>query len=397
MKFLKSLLSTLSSQFRSATHSLVSSYKAAPPEMQKSARRIIGIALLIVVVMTTYRFLSERYEEHAREIELAKGPKVQIAKVIETPADRSVKLTGEARPFASVTLYAKVSGYLKKVLVDKGDVVKKGQMLAIIESPETDKAYNAALSEARNKKAIADRIQKLFQRSLVSQQEADQAASDSEVASAHLESQEVLKSYETLRAPFAGTITQRFADPGALMQNATGSQTSALPVLSISQVNELRVYAYLDQRDASAVDKGAVAEVTLSERPDEVFAGHVTRLSGALDEKTRMLLTEIDLDNKDKKILPGSLVQVTIHAVAAPGFEVPSEAVVLREGKTMVGVVGEDSTVDLIDVRVLDNDGQKIRVATGLKPGMNVALNLGGSVKNHGKIQIMGQAPGAKK
>jgi RND family efflux transporter MFP subunit len=384
---MKKLVHFLIKEIQAIFSSAKSSYHAAPPEMQKGAKKILGGALALVVLFIVWNFGSTYYQQRQMEEELRKGPPVKTARATMAPAERVVKVTGEARPFAAVTLYAKVSGYLKEVKVDKGDVVKKGQMLAIIESPETDKAYQAALADAKNKKAIAQRIAKLLEKDLVSQQEADTAKSDADVAAAHLESQEVLKSYEILRAPFDGTVTSRFADPGALMQNATASQTSALPVLAISQVKELRVYVYLDQRDALYVGKGTPATVSLTERPDLILQGHVERVSGELDEKTRMLLAEIDLDNKDRSIVAGSLVEVTLNLKTIPGVEVPSEALVLRDGKTVVPVVNENDEVTYTEVKVADNNGKTIKIQSGLQEGQIVALNLGNTVADHGKVR----------
>ena len=205
------------------------------------------------------------------------------------------------------TLYAKVSGYLKAVKVDKGDKVKKDQLLAVIESPEIDKEYQGALADTKNKKAIAGRMNTLRERNLVSPQEADQANSDAEVANSKLESLAVQKGYETLRAPFDGTVTSRYADAGALVQNAANSQTSALPVVTVSQVDMLRVYVYVDQRDASYIQLGGSANVKVAERPELNLNATVSRMSGELDPKTKMLTTEIDIDNKKRSTRTGKL------------------------------------------------------------------------------------------
>lgn len=381
------LVTEIRNLIMSIFHSARSAYQSAPPDMQKGARRVLALALLIVIASISWNFGKTHYEQKKLEEEQRLGPLVKTAAAVVSPADRTVKILGEAKPYASVTLYAKVSGYLKDVKVDKGDIVKKNQLLAVIESPETDKAYNAAQSDAKNKTAIAQRVNKLLARNLVSQQEADQADADSDIAKAHLETQAVLKSYEDLRAPFDGTITARFADPGALMQNAMNSQTSALPVVAISQVNQLRVYVYLDQRDASYVAKGQSAEVSLTENPDLVLTGTVARVSGELDEKTRMLLTEIDLENDKGQIVPGSLVQVALHLNTPPGVMVPTEALVLKETKTMVPVVGPDQTIRYSEVKVMDDDGKTVKIQSGLKEGEVVALNLGNTLPEGSKVR----------
>src|SRR6202012_4593702 len=134
------------------------------------------------------------------------------------------------------------------------------------------------------------------------------------------------KSYEVLRAPFAGTVTARYADPGALVQAATGASTGALPLVTISTPERLRVYVYVDQRQAGSVRIGDAALVSLSDRGDAHIEGHVARLSSELDPHTRMMLVEVDVDNKDGAIVPGSFVTVTLSLATPPEIEIPVEA-----------------------------------------------------------------------
>lgn len=338
----------------------------------------IGTALVgLVAIFYTYHFWKLHLERTRLEEEAKLGPRVQVVLASKTPPERTLTLVGEARPYASVTLYAKVSGYLKKVLVDKGDKVKRDQLLAQIESPEIDKEYQGALAEARNKKAIAGRMNQLRERQLVSPQEADQANSDAEVANSRLESLAVQKGYETLRAPFDGTVTARFADAGALVQNAANSQTSALPLVTVSQVDRLRVYTYVDQRDAAYIQVGAQANVTVAERPDLDLKAVVSRVSGELDPKTKMLLTEIDVDNKSGQLVPGSFVQVKLIVRMPEALQLPVQALVLQQGKTMVPVVQPDDTLHFVEVRTGENDGQVFSVLSGLGADQKVGLNVG--------------------
>src|SRR5205085_1644932 len=165
-----------------------------------------------------------------------------------------------------------------QILVDKGDAVGAGQVLAVIESPELDQQYEAALADARNKRVNADRFRALAKQNASSAQEAERYETDAAVAEANLKAIETLKSYEVIRAPFTGRVTARYADPGALMQNATSAQTGALPVLTVSETGRLRVYAYVDQQDAPLVGVGTPAEITV---PDRVA---FRRVVGARDD-----------------------------------------------------------------------------------------------------------------
>ncbi len=323
----------------------------------------------------------------ARAAELAAGPRIHTAKVVPSPGDHVISLVGETRPYQEATLYAKVSGYLKSVKVDKGDVVKQGQVLAVIESPETDQSYEAMLANAKNKQAIDGRIMSLLARQLVSQQEADQAKADADVASAQLHSAEVLKSYETLRAPFNGTITARFADPGALVQNATSSQASALPVVTVSQVDRLRVDVFVDQHDAAYVARDQDVEITLNDQPDFKLSGQVSRVSAELDARTKMLLTEIDITNKKPRIVAGSFVKVALRIKSPPYLQAPVEALLLKDDKTYLTTVTPDNHLKLQEVHLIGNDGHLLWIQSGVEAGATVALSVGDTVPDGGKVR----------
>ena len=300
------------------THSISSSLKnaiaEAPPEVRKIAKRFLIGAFSLLFVIVVVKWGMVKYEERVRAAEIAAGPQVKTAKIIPSPGEHVITLIGETRPYQEATLYAKVSGYLKTVKVDKGDLVKQGQVLAIIESPETDQGYEAAMADNKNKQAIAMRMNTLLNKKLVSQQEADQSRADADVAAARYHTAEILKNYEVLRAPFPGTVTARYADPGSLVQNATNSQSSALPVVTVSTIDHLRVDVFVDQHDAIYVEKDEAIEITLTDRPGFKIEGKVSRVSGELDPRTKMLLTEIDLKNDKHDLVAGSFVQVALRS-----------------------------------------------------------------------------------
>jgi RND family efflux transporter MFP subunit len=387
---------TLSTKpIRAISTSIRTSIDEAPTEVRKAGKYVLLVALLIVASIAASKFAMNYWEQRALLAEQQAGPRVRVVNVGKSLGDRTISVLGEARPYAEVTLYAKVSGYLRDVKVDKGDVVRKDQVLARIESPETDKDYQGAFADAKNKRAIANRMNALRARSLVSQQEAEQADSDAEVSEARLAALAVQKGYETLRAPFDGKVTSRFADPGALVQNATASQTSALPVVTVSQVDRLRVYAYLDQKDAPFVTAGSPVTVTLRERPGFQVPGTIARVSGELDPQTRTLLTEVDLDNKKGDFVPGSFVEVSlpIHAPSLP--QIPVEGLIAQPGKSLVAVVSQDNTVHFREVHPANNDGQFVTILSGLNEGEIVALNLGTNVNDGAKVRPI--LPEAKK
>jgi membrane fusion protein (multidrug efflux system) len=328
-------------------------------------------------------------ESESRAKILESGPRVAVATVGESPRERVISLLGEARPFVSATLYAKVSGYLKQINVDKGDHVETGQVLAVIESPELEHQYQAALADAKDKRLEAGRAKALVKRDMISQEEADKAEAGALVADSNVAALATQVGYEVLRAPFSGVVVARYADPGALVQNAATSQTSALPVVTVAQIDRLRVYVYPDQRDARFIRVGDPAEITPPERPELRLHSTVTRTSGQLDTKTRTMLTEIDFNNSSNVILPGGFVQVNlkIRQSGSGSLEIPSEALVMRGEKPFVAVVTSDNRVLHRPVVIGVDEGPWVRIVSGLKKGERIALNLGDSIPDGSSIQ----------
>ncbi len=357
----------------------------------------LGIAILVGAVLLLARLVKTQkvrvlQEVQARTEAIKAGPSVRVVTVGSTPPERTITLLGEAHPFQTVTLYTKVSGYLHELRVDIGDKVEQDQVLAAIESPETDQQYLAAVADAKNKRLNAERAQTLVKRQMIAQQEADQAETDARVAEANVAALATLKSYEVLRAPFRGTVTARYADRGALLQNAASSQTSALPLLTVSETDRLRVYVYPDQSVAAFIRVGDRAEITLPERPAVKVAARVTRLSGELDPKTRTMLTEIDVNNRSGVLLPGNFVQVSLQlrAKGSGYIEIPAEALVLRGSKPFVAVLTPDNRVNYRPVTIADDDGKTVRIRTGLARGDRVALSLGDNLAEGDQVQPAG-------
>lgn len=369
-------------------HSSTSSTERAPRHLVWGVGTAVLIALAFVALLGWRRSAGAKEETRHRTAEVANGAVVKTTTVQLSPAMRHLTLLGEARPFAEVTLYAKVSGYLKSVLVDRGDHVQHGQLLATIESPETDRAVAAARAEYEQRRVTADRVSKLFAQQFVSSQEADQSKADASVAHERLAALEEQQAYESIRAPLDGTVTARYADPGALMQNAATSQTNALPVLTVSETDRLRVFVYLDQGDAADVRPGMRATMTSQDHPEIVVPASVTRLSGALDAKTRKMVAELDVNNRDGRIVPGGFVQVVLDVPSPARPEAPAEALVVRGTSLYVGLIDTTAHVHLVPVTVASNDGKTVMFASGVKPGQRVALSLGGTVADGALVQV---------
>jgi RND family efflux transporter MFP subunit len=368
--------------------------EAEQPRGRRGLIYVVGVGLLAatvvgVVALGVRRTSQAREEASARVDEQRRGIRVRVARATTSPPVRKLTLQGEARAFSQVTLYAKVSGYLRDVKVDKGDRVKAGQILATIEAPELDKQIASATADARNKRVNAKRFEALAPSNMVSAQEVEAAQAGAAVAEANQAAVATQGGYRVLRAPFAGVVTARFADPGALIQSATAGQTGALPIVSVANPERLRVYVYLDQAAAAYVHVGDTADVKLPERPGFSRKATVTRASGQLDTKTRTMLTEIDVENPDGAILPGSFVSVALEYKVLPLVQMPVEGLVVKGDKTLAAVVDEGGRVRYRPVVVADDDGATVRLVSGLKAGERVALNLGNEVDDGAPVQVL--------
>jgi len=356
---------------------------------------LVGAGVVVAAFLGAEWLKSARAKQVAGELhqEQAKaeaGPRTDVVTVTSGPAAGRITLLGETHSYLESVLYAKISGYLRAVLVDKGDRVKAGELLATIESPETDAQYRAAIANARNLRRISERDQHLVRRDMVAHQDAETAAANARVANQDVANLAALTSYEMIRAPFGGKITARYADPGTLVQAATNS-----PILRISDTYHERLYVYPDQQQAAHISVGDATEITDPARPGIKLAAHVTRLSGEFDPTTRTMLTEIDFYDRGNLIPPESFVEVTIrYRQDGRYLQIPAQALILRGTKTFVAVVDSANRISYKPVVVASDDGTRVIVRSGLSRGERIAFNLSGNVSEGGKIQpVTGETP----
>jgi len=350
---------------------------------------IVAVAALGLILMFFKQKTALAKETDARVKEVKEGPVVKAIKAGMTAGDRGLALIGEARPYQSVTLYAKTSGYMNKILVDKGDKVHAGQLLATIISPEVDESYKAAVADLENKKKILKRDQALLQKEYISKEDEEQTETSVKMAEAQVNSLREQMQYKNIVAPFDGTVTARFADPGALVQNATNSQTSAQPVVTLSQLDKIRIYVYVAQNDAMYLQEDYPVTISMTERPDLKIKAKVTRIAGELDPKTRMMLVEIDLPNKDNQIIPGSYLQVAFQAPEKEDLNVPSEALVVRAGKYFVPLI-DKGTIHYQPVTTAQNDGVHVAILSGVRQGDTLGVNVSPEIieGQHVRVQL---------
>jgi RND family efflux transporter MFP subunit len=362
------------------------------------ALRLVGTLAAMFVLAAASTLAVTRYDrpssssEHGRGSPASPATRAVVIPAKAAPAQRQLEFQGEARPFASVTLYAKVSGYLRAIAVDRGDKVQANQVLAVIQSPEIERQYRTARADMAFKRANAESAAALTQQGAISLRQVAAERASAEIAEGILDGIKTQRDFAVLRAPFSGTITARFADPGALVQNAASTQNGALPVVTVSNTDRLRVFAYVDQRHARSVRVGGDAEVTVPESGVSVV-GKISRASGELDPRTRTMLFEIHLDNGQGAIVPGSFVRVRLTVQTAATVQVPIEALMFRDQKPFLAVLGADSRITLRPVTLDHLEGPHAAITSGVAVGDRVALNLGRAAKNGDLIEAISLVP----
>jgi RND family efflux transporter MFP subunit len=352
---------------------------------------VFGIGLLLAAGASAAYFHFVRNQEvsavrEARALVSERGPRIEVVTTAAGPSVRTIKLLGDVRAGATATLYSKVAGYLKTVHVDKGDKVEAGHVVAEIESPELDQQFAGASADLINKQRNLARIRDLFSRGNATQVALYQAETDATVAENNVAVLATTKSYQIVKSPFAGRVTARFADPGALIGNAQTNFVSAMPMLTISDDSKIRIYTYLQQADVPFVNVGDPAEVSDASNPDRKKMATITRMTGELDAKTRTMLVEVNVDNQDNFIVPGSFAYVTLYVKVKSYPQVPVTALLTRAGENVVAVLDKD-VVRFRPIKVASTDGAVVSIAGGLEPGEKIAINVPDEVTNGSRIQ----------
>lgn len=294
---------------------------------------------------------------------------VQVTKATRRDLAYTIALPANVAPFYQTTLYAKVSGYLKWIGPDKGDAVKRDQVVAIIDAPEVEEHYQQAVADYKIKKITFERLNKVWRESpdVIARQDVDVAEAAYQGAKNLMEQRAVLRDYTKVRAPYDGVITARFADPGALIQIATSSATTAIPLFTIMDLDTVRVYANVPQDDAPWITPGkTAATITVKELPDRSFKGTVTRSTLALDPTTRSLLVEVDLPNADHALRPGTFAEMNLALREIPqALVLPPEALISGPKGSTVFVVSARRATS-IPVQTGVTDGRWVEITSGL-------------------------------
>jgi RND family efflux transporter MFP subunit len=343
---------------------------------------------------------------------------VAVAEVVRGDVSRNLELAAEFRPFQEINVHAKVSGYLKEITVDVGDRVQQGQLIATLEIPELDEDLAAALGTLKRNETEVERSRSELQRAesahdavhlsytrlasvaqkrpnLVAQQENDEAlardrVSEAQVASAKAalaaaqEQVEIARTneskirtmlaYSRISAPFPGVITKRFADHGAMIQAGTASQTQAMPLVQLSEADQLRLVLAAPESVVPAIRVGSSVDVRVPAL-NKTFKGVVARTAGKIDAATRTMETEVDVANPKYEIVPGMYAYVNLAVERHAGvLLVPTQAISNLGTNPTVMIVSDDGRLDERKVRIGLESPTEIEITSGVDEGQMTVI-----------------------
>jgi RND family efflux transporter MFP subunit len=385
---------------------------ALPDTRPPSARiaMLVIVILLIFAVVLMIAGIVPRVRARAQlkdQTDASAPPSVIVNPPRQGQISREIVLPGNSYAYTDAPLYARTDGYLSKWYFDIGAHVRQGQLLAIISSPEVDKQLLQARADLTTAEANAglaktnsSRYQGLLTQNAVSKQDTDtfvsqEASTSSTVKSAQANVQrlEELQSFEKIYAPFSGVVTARNVDVGQLINAGAGMQ-----MFRLSDIGVLRVYVNVPQIYSQTAVPGTTARLTLSEFPGQSFTGKLVRTAKAIDPASRTLLVEIDVDNRNGKLMPGAYTEVHLDVPnAAAPFIISVSALIFRTEGLQVGTVVKGSNGDqakLVHVTLGQDDGSTVQVINGLDANSRVIQNPPDSLIDGEPVHVIQVAAG---
>jgi RND family efflux transporter MFP subunit len=379
-----------------------------PPAPPRRALFMVGVIVLILIVAGGITlFLRMGHESAlAKETERDSVPTVAVVRPQSERPDEDLVLPGSLLAYEESPIYARTSGYLVQWYKDIGSRVKKGDLLAKIDTPEVDQELNQTraarqqtVAQMELAKISAERWENLRKSDSVSAQEADQQTSGYKQSQANLAAAdanvrrlEQLEGFKDVYAPFSGVLTKRTVDPGALINAGAGAAGREL--FDIARVDPLRVYTSVPQAYAPFIKVGDKASITLQEFPGQKFLALVTRTAESIDPNTRTLLTEVDVPNKDGRLLPGSFGEV--HFAVGSNVNkvtVPVNAMLFRAQGAQVAVVGPDNKVQLRQINIGRDYGTTLEILGGLSTSDQVVINPADSLEDGQRVNVAQNTP----
>lgn len=371
---------------------------AAKQDAEKRQRHGVGPAFFVLLTIAlaaigwfVYKGINSRVSAEKALVEETKDSAVLTVAITHpkaTNAANELVLPGNTQPLTDAPVYARTSGYLRKWYADIGTKVHAGDLLAEIETPETDQQLLQAKSDLETAdtnyklaQTTASRYTNLLGKGAVARQDADNAVADMnskksimQSAGANVKRLEDLQGYEKVYAPFDGVITARNTDVGALIN--AGAGTSGAGLFHISATSRLRVFVNVPEEYERAAANGSRASLTLAEFPGRAFTGTIVRNSNSIDPASRTLLVEVDVDNEKGDLLPGAFVSVHLNLAGSgtTALTIPINTVLFRSEGLRAAVV-RDGKAMLLPFQVGRDFGDSLEVVAGLRPNEDMIVN----------------------
>ena len=401
----------------------------APPQKLPPPRNLRGIglfALFAAIAIAAFGIL-QRHSHEAEVRQWTQEQAVPTVAVITPRAGASTQhlvLPGTVQAWFEAPIYPRVNGYLKKWNFDYGAHVKKGDVLAEIETPDLDAQLgaseaklNSARAVVRVREAEEQFAQSTYQRwrdspkGVVSVQEQESKQADYNSAKARLSSANAevaadqgevdrlrtMANFKNITVPFDGVVTARETDVGALINAGSGTGGGSGPELfRVADIHMMRIYVQVPQQLSAGIKAGLNAELHLPQYPNKTFKGAVATTSSAINPNARTLLVELHADNPDGELQPGAYVQVDFELPSDPDIvRIPTSALVFREQGMEIAAIDANSTIELRPIKLGRNLGTEVEVVQGLKLSDRLVNSPPDSLATGDKVRVAGAAEGA--
>lgn len=365
--------------------------------------RMVAVIVALVLLAGAVRAVFVRVAQAdalQRQSADAQVQTVRVATPTRGKSVRSLTLPGTLQGMQESPIYARTSGYVKRWTRDIGSRVRKGDVLAEIDTPEVDQELlqaEAARQQVEARLALAtssaERWKQLRAVNAVSQQELDerqsaamQAQADLAASDANVRRLRQLQSFRQVSAPFDGVVVRRNVEVGDLIN--AGNAGANRELFRIAQTDPLRLYVSVPQSYAPQIKAGMPARIELRESAGKTYTGKVARSAGAIDPASRTMQVEITQPNPDGSLLPGAYVQVSLSVDMPSSLLVPSNALLFRKDGPSVAVV-QDGAVHLVPVTIGLDYGRSLQITSGLQGNEQVILNPSDSIDDGQRVSIV--------
>lgn len=375
--------------------------------LSRRARMVLLVIVALALVIALFGIIKRKHHDTVQKQDVAVNNLMSVKTVLpmNAPDTQSLELPGSVTPWYEATVFAQVDGYLKMWYTDIGAQVKKGQTMAVIDTPELDEQIQRAQSDLATAQAKLDlanvtavRWQKLLVSDSVSQQEVDEKVQGAKAqqaelnaAKAYLRALKAKQAFNHLVAPFDGVVTDRNTDIGMLI--TTGSNASTTPLFRVADVHKLRVYVDVPQNFSQFIKPGLIAQLTFPDIPGKKFTATYFSTSESIHATSRTLTVELTMDNPHNELQPGAYTNVYLDL---PGntteMMLPATSLLFRKEGLQVATVGPDNKVVLKSVVMGRDMGKSVVIRSGILPTDQVIDSPSDSIANGDKVVIVNKA-----